>query len=360
MTKEDILARLALLTEEELNLILRIYREHRPLDRKTLEVFKIPEAVKKTTMRFSVDGELKNTIQNFPTHLTAVPEPSAELIDRCRAIYEKRCFCFDELGELLVQKCLEYATSYTTRPLLLYGAPGAGKTHRASVFAEMMGLPFESTNVPLAIHNTGLAGECGSYKNASVGILAKAMFIHQSCNLVLNIEEIDKDAKNDTRPSISEQFLKVLDQDATRFRDNRLGFDIDVSHIIYVFTANDKSRIPEPLLDRCDCIEVKLPTRTEVENILRASIIPSATRKLNSKHPISFCEDAVNCIMNSLWRGDETSLRQYQSLVGKCASNAYVRSVMEDIPVEIGKGEVEDMLVKLRVFRGESNARIGF
>ena len=358
MRKEEIVERLSRLSEEELNQMIDIYRKHKPRVMEGMQVIFIPESIKSRLSTYG-DRDVNQIIKDLPTHLTKVESPSKAYAMKCKQIYIDNCYCFDEVGELFVQKALEYAATYKTRPIILHGSPGCGKSHRASVLAKMIGIPYERADIPLAAHSTGLSGEGGSYKNASVGIIAKGMIHTKSCNYVLNSEELDKEERTDGRPSFSDQFLKVIDQDATRFRDNRLGFDIDVSHIVYTFTANDVEKINAPMLDRCDVFEIRAPTRLEIEGILRNAIVPNTLNSYKTNNDITFSEEAVEYILSSLWRGTGTSVRQYQSLVSKCVGAANYTCIYEERSVSIEKADVEAQLRNM-TFDTVNKNKIGF
>ncbi len=343
MNKDDIISRLSQMSEAELNEIVSIYRMHKPQKLDGEEIIIIPEYLKNSS-KFRFDEELGRIIKSLPTRLTNVPNPSKEMLERCKQIYIDNCFCYDAVGELFVQKSLEYASSYQLKPIILFGTPGSGKSHRAKVFADMLGLKYYQVNIPLAAHGSGLAGEAPSYRNAGFGTVVKGMCETQSCNPLINGEELDKEENVEGRPSYSDQFLKITDQDATHFRDNRLGFDIDASHIVYFFTANDKTKISAPMLDRCDVIEVMAPSKNDMENIVRGSVIPKEISKYKKNCEISFSEEAVDFIFESIWQGEETSLRQYQNLVSKCASAANYVCITEERAVVIEKADVERLL----------------
>lgn len=360
MKKEEILNRLSDLSEEELNCIVDTFRKHRPKKENLgMQVINVPEHVTKRLSGLGGDLDLLHIINSLPTCLTAVEEPTAKLVEKCKRIYTENCFCFDEIGELFVQKVLEYSSSYQTRPLIMHGPPGCGKSHRARVLALMLGLPYERADIPLATYGAGLTGTDGSYKNSSTGIIINGMLATGSCNYILNSEELDKEARLEGRPSFSDQFLKVLDQDSSRFRDNRLGFDVDASHIVYVFTANDKSKISAPMLDRCDVVELAALCRIDIERIVRGSLIPASIKGLCSSAEISFSEEAVEYIVGALWRGENTSIRQYQTLISRCAGAANYTGICEERPVVIEASDAELQLRRMSPASSIKN-RIGF
>ena len=359
MNKEEILKRFSLMSEVELNEVLTIYRKHLPQKTVGEEIITIPAHIKKQLSGFGADSELSRIIDSFPTRLICVESPSKTLAEKCKQIYISACLNFDETGELFIQKVLEYAASYQTRPLIICGPPGCGKSHRAKVLAKMIGLPYERVDIPLATHGSGLSGEGGSYRNASLGIIAKGMLDTGACNYVLNGEELDKEEHIEEHASFSDQFLKVLDQDAGRFRDNRLGFDIDASHIIYVFTANDKSKISQPMLDRCDVIELNAPSQSETDNIVRGAVIPKIMNNAFRGSKITFSDEAIEFIVSSLWSVEGTSIRQYETLVSRCVSAANYSSICSEQSIVIQVSDVEKHLRRMSA-SSSREIRIGF
>ena len=254
---------------------------------------------------------------------------------------------------------LEYASSYQTRPVIIYGSPGGGKSLRAFVLSLMMGLPISRTDIPLSTNTGGLSGAEGIYQNASPGLIVGGMIRTNSCNYVFNGEELDKEAHSDRFPCFSEQFLKLTDQDAKRFVDNRLGFEIDASHIVYIFTANEKANISPPMLDRCEVIELPPPNRMDMETIVRGAVIPKTIGKVRANSEITFSEEAIDFIIQSLWKGDNTSVRQYQSLISKCVNAANYTCICEERPVVIQVSDAQTQLKKMSSLITPKN-RIGF
>ncbi len=141
MKKDEIISRFSQMSEDELNEMLAVYRKHKPRKANGKQVITIPDYLK-SSGPFTRDDGLHKIVNSLPTCLTPMEAPSKALIEKCKKIYIDNCFFFDDIGELFVQKVLEYASSYQTKPLILHGSPGSGKSHRARVLAQMMSLPY--------------------------------------------------------------------------------------------------------------------------------------------------------------------------------------------------------------------------
>lgn len=74
-------------------------------------------------------------------------------------------------------------------------------------------------------------------------------------NGVICLDEIDKVGSGDKSPMGS--LFKILDEEYNKdFSDNYLGFNFDLSKVLFVLCANDISKIPLPIIDRCEVIYV--------------------------------------------------------------------------------------------------------
>ena len=140
--------------------------------------------------------------------------------------------------------------------LCLVGPPGTGKTTIARSIATALSRPF--VRVPLGgVHDEcELRGFRPSFVAAGPGRVISALAQVGSQNALVLLDEIDKLGTDQSR-SPTGALLELLDPEQhAHFQDNFLGTPYDLSHVLFVCTANDASRIHPVLLDRLEQVEL--------------------------------------------------------------------------------------------------------
>src|SRR6266436_2600738 len=155
--------------------------------------------------------------------------------------------------------CVDSNDSIELPPMLLLGEPGIGKTHFARKLAQLLGTGFGF--VPMSSLTAGwvLSGASSQWKNAKPGKVFDTFLNGEYANPVIVVDELDKassDGQYDPLGALNE-LLEV--QTATRFVDEFVELPIDASGAVWLATANDTSRIPEPLVNRLTVYEIEPP-----------------------------------------------------------------------------------------------------
>ncbi|MBC8737367.1 AAA family ATPase [Paraburkholderia sp. UCT31] len=152
-------------------------------------------------------------------------------------------------------------------PILLTGAPGVGKTHFAKLLAKAMGTAYEF--VPMSSMTAGfiLSGSAATWQNARHGKVAHALVEGAFANPLLVLDELDKAGGDSRHDSLASLYQLMEGDTAAHFKDEFLDVEIDASHVLWVSTANYPERIPEPILQRMEVIEVPSPTREQAVHI---------------------------------------------------------------------------------------------
>lgn len=144
-------------------------------------------------------------------------------------------------------------------PILLLGEPGIGKTHFARQLAQALGTGYEFVSMSSLTAGWILSGTSAQWSNARAGKVATALIDGDYANPLMVLDEVDK-AGGDGRYDPMGSLYGLLEHDTARaFRDEFVDIDIDASSVLWIATANDDSRLPEPILNRMNVYEVPRP-----------------------------------------------------------------------------------------------------
>ena len=113
---------------------------------------------------------------------------------------------------------------------------------------------------------------------------------------------------------------KRQEQNST-FNDHFIDMPFDLSHVLFITTANDLSAIPGPLRDRMDVIELPSYTRVEKYNIAKKHLVPKQLEACGLSGKVTFSQSALYGIIDGYTReaGVRNLERTITSVLRKCA-----------------------------------------
>jgi ATP-dependent Lon protease len=104
-----------------------------------------------------------------------------------------------------------------------------------------------------------LSGASSQWKNAKPGKVFDTFLNGDYANPVIVVDELDKASGDSQYDPLGALYELLEAQTATRFVDEFVELPIDASGAVWLATANDPARIPEPLLDRLTVYEIEAP-----------------------------------------------------------------------------------------------------
>ncbi|CAD7286576.1 endopeptidase La [Campylobacter suis] len=230
--------------------------------------------------------------------------------------------------------------------LCFAGPPGVGKTSLANSIAKA--LKRELVRIALGgLEDVNeLRGHRRTYIGAMPGRIVQGLIEAKQMNPVVVLDEIDKVGRS-YRGDPTAVLLEILDPEQNnKFRDYYLNFNIDLSKVIFIATANDVSAIPAPLRDRMEFIQLSSYTPQEKFEIAKKYLVPQELKKHGLKSSdVSIAKDALELIIAEYTResGVRNLRRRIADILRKVAKNILIKN---DGKVSVTAKNLKDFLEK--------------
>ena len=306
-------------------------------------------------------------VRNYVDWLVNVPwkkrTRTGRDLGKAEAVLEADHYGLEKVKERIVEYlAVQTRVKKLRGPILcLVGAPGVGKTSLGQSIARATNRKFVRMSLGGVRDEAEIRGHRRTYIGALPGKIVQNMAKAGVRNPLFLLDEVDK-MSMDFRGDPSSALLEVLDPEQNHaFNDHYLEVDYDLSHVMFVATANTLN-IPAPLLDRMEVIRLSGYTEEEKLNIALRYLLPKQMENAGLEaDELTLPEGAIREIIRHYTR--EAGVRNVEREIAKICRKVVKQKVGDKVEgaIEVTPDNIEKYLgvKRFRFGRKEEEDRVG-
>ena len=306
--------------------------------------------IRKLKMMAPMSAEA-TVVRNYIDWLLALPwderTEDALDIDEAQRILDEDHYGLKKPKERIIEYLAVQALSEKLKgPILCFvGPPGVGKTSLGRSIARATDRKFVRLSLGGVRDEAEIRGHRRTYIGALPGKIIQSMKRAGSGNPVILLDEVDK-MSMDFRGDPSAALLEVLDPEQNEyFNDHYLDLDYDLSHVLFVCTANTLHGVPAALQDRMEIIELSGYTEYEKLNIATRFLVKKQKEQNGiGEVEAAFTEAAIRLLVNRYTR--ESGVRNLEREIASICRKIACQVVKEgkEIQVKVTTRKVTGLL----------------
>ncbi len=274
--------------------------------------------------------------RNYLDWLLAMPWKNQTKVShdlrRAQEILDKEHYGLEKVKERIIEfLAVQTRVKKVKGPILcLVGPPGVGKTSLGQSIANATGREFIRMSLGGVRDEAEIRGHRRTYIGSMPGRVIQKLAKTKVRNPLFMLDEVDKMAM-DFRGDPAAALLEVLDPEQNHsFNDHYLDLDYDLSHVMFIATANSLD-IPDPLLDRMEVIRIPGYTEDEKLNIALQYLLSKQIKDSGLKpSEIKVTSGAIRDIIRYYTR--EAGVRSLEREISKIC-----RKVVKEVLLRKGK-----------------------
>ena len=315
--------------------VLAKYKTLQAMDPSAGEYFKVRNWLDKVTaMPFG-------TYKEMPVRLDDGQESCSTFMERARKYLDEAVYGQQEAKIQVLQFIATKIANPESRglSLLLVGPAGVGKTSLIKGgIAKALDWPFQFISLGGETDASTYTGHQLVYEGSHAGKIVNSLIQAKSMSMVMMFDEVDKISTTPKGEEIQNMLIHLTDPvQNSDFEDKYLAnIPIDLSKAMFVFSANDESKIDRILLDRMVVVRLKGYDKKEKLQIAEQYVLPGALKEVNLTEKVKISREVIEHVIEN-HAGDGAGVRELKRCIEQMAQKLNMLRMYnhKDLPFHI-------------------------
>ncbi len=259
------------------------------------------------------------TYKEIPVRIDDGPDKCAEFMNSAKKCLDNAAYGQEESKLQIMQ----FISTKIANPehrglsLLFVGPPGVGKTSIIkNGIAKALGWPFQFISLGGDSDASTYTGHQLVYESSHCGKIVNSLVASKSMSTVLMFDEVDKISQTPKGEEVMNLLIHLTDPVQNGdFEDKYLsGIPIDLSKVMFVFSANDITKIDKVLLDRMMVIDLKGYDHKQKTTIAEQYLLPTALKEVNLNERVAISKDILTNIVEE-YASEEKGVRELKRCI---------------------------------------------
>ena len=291
-----------------------------------------------------------------------IPARMSDGYDACSAFMMRARKCLADAiygqEEAKIQ-ILQFIASKIANPdarglsLLLSGPPGIGKTSLIkNGIAKALDWPFQFISLGGDSDASTYVGHQVVYEGSHCGKIVNSLIGAKSMSMILMFDELDKISATPKGEEVQNLLVHLTDpvQNAD-FEDKYLsGIPLDLSKVLFTFSANDLGKVDRVLMDRMIVIRLKGYSDKEKLAIAENFLLPAALKEVHLNEKVAISHEILEHILKEYAR-EEEGVRELKRCVEAVVQKINMLRIFntKDLPFHIPEFQLPFVVKKSHV-----------